>query len=384
MTSILIAGDYSPMSRVAQLIDRGRADEVFSEVKTLTEKVDYSVVNLECTVAVGGDTPIRKTGPCLNCSADAVNILRTVGFNMVTLANNHFADYGDRAVARSLETIETAGLDHVGGGRNLSDAEQPLYKKIRGETFAFINCCEHEFTIADETHGGSNPLDPVRQYYQIREAKSKADYVVVITHGGHEYFQLPSPRMQETYRFFIDAGADAVVNHHQHCYSGYEFYHGKPIVYGLGNFCFDMGRSGDSSRRQKMWREGYAVQIDFIDRQTALTLHPYTQCDEKPRVSFLTDRAAFDKCINELNAIILDKKKLKSATEAFYNETEKCILDIFEPYTERLHLLGAFRRGLLPSLAFLCGGHALRARNAVWCEAHLDRLRHALDRIINR
>ena len=34
-------------------------------------------------------------------------------------------------------------------------------------------------------------------------------------------------------------GADAVVNHHQHCYSGYEVYKDKPVFYGLGNLLFD-------------------------------------------------------------------------------------------------------------------------------------------------
>lgn len=51
-------------------------------------------------------------------------------------------------------------------------------------------------------------------------------------HGGHEHYQLPSLRMQETYRFFIDAGADVVVNHHQHCFSGYEIYNNKYIFMG--------------------------------------------------------------------------------------------------------------------------------------------------------
>jgi poly-gamma-glutamate synthesis protein (capsule biosynthesis protein) len=52
--------------------------------------------------------------------------------------------------------------------------------------------------------------------------------------------------MVETYRFFIEAGADAVVNHHQHCICGYEVYKGKPIFYGLGNFCFDWAKRSTS------------------------------------------------------------------------------------------------------------------------------------------
>ena len=84
-----------------------------------------------------------------------------------------------------------------------------------------------------------NPLLPIQQFYKIQEAKENADYVLVIVHGGIEHYQLPTSRMIETYRFFIDAGADAVVNHHQHCYSGYERYKSKPIIYGLGNLLFD-------------------------------------------------------------------------------------------------------------------------------------------------
>lgn len=39
--------------------------------------------------------------------------------------------------------------------------------------------------------------------------------------------------------YYVDCGADAVINHHQHCYSGYEKYNEKPIFYGLGNFAID-------------------------------------------------------------------------------------------------------------------------------------------------
>ena len=97
-----------------------------------------------------------------------------------------------------------------------------MYKRKDGETLAIINCCEHEFSIADDDSAGANPLNPIQQYYKIKEARLNADYVLVIVHGGHEMYQLPSLRMVDTYRFFIDAGADAVVNHHQHCFSGYE------------------------------------------------------------------------------------------------------------------------------------------------------------------
>ena len=153
-------------------------------------------------------------------------------------------------------------------------------------------------------------LNPISQYYAIKQAREKADYVIVIVHGGHEHYQLPSTRMQETYRFFVDSGADAVVNHHQHCYSGYEFYENKPIIYGLGNFCFDNERKMPTT-----WYEGYAVQLIFSQNKIDIQLHPYVQCQDDLSVKFLTNQEKFDKQIRALNSIILDDDKLRQANE---------------------------------------------------------------------
>ena len=145
-----------------------------------------------------------------------------------------------------------------GGGKDVTQAGYILYRSVSGKQVAFINACEHEFSIATEDRGGSNALELVKVYRSITDARRQADYVVVIIHGGLEMYQLPTLRMKETYRFFVDAGADAVVNHHQHCFSGYEVYKGKPIFYGLGNFCFDW-----EGRRNSIWNQGYAITLTF-------------------------------------------------------------------------------------------------------------------------
>ena len=199
---ILIAGDYCPHNRVAGLFERDEYDSVLSDVKDVIEGADYSVVNLECPVTKGGERPITKYGPNLHCSEKGVEALKWVGFNCVTLANNHFFVFGADGIENTLAVCKKYGFDTVGGGRNLQEASNILYGSICGETLAIINCCEHEFSIATETSAGSNPLNPIQQYYSIKEAKQNVDYLLVIVHGGHEMYQLPSPRMQETYRFF--------------------------------------------------------------------------------------------------------------------------------------------------------------------------------------
>ena len=96
---------------------------------------------------------------------------------------------------KTIAQLKAQNMDYVGGGLDHNEAHETLYKTIGGETFAFINCCEHEFSIATEQSGGSNPLNPVMQWYAITEAKQKADHVIVIVHGGPEHYSLPTPRM---------------------------------------------------------------------------------------------------------------------------------------------------------------------------------------------
>ena len=329
---VLIAGDFCPQHRVSRIIEDGRYETIFDNVKKIISGADYSIVNFECTVTSGEEEPIEKCGPNLQCSERGVEALEWVGFDCVSLANNHFYDYGEKGVKNTLAVCKRYGLDVVGGGSNLQEAAEVFYKRIGDETLAIINCCEHEFSIATEESGGSNPLNPIQQYYAICEAKQQADYVLVIVHGGHEYYQLPSPRMQETYRFFIDAGADAVVNHHQHCYSGYELYHEKPIFYGLGNFCFD-----NPEFRNNSWNEGYLVMLDFAKTNIVFKLHPYLQCSKSANVKLLQGDLAdsFREKISIFNISIQDKYVLESKYQTFLNTKKDEIRGAFSPYSDR-------------------------------------------------
>jgi poly-gamma-glutamate capsule biosynthesis protein CapA/YwtB (metallophosphatase superfamily) len=375
MIKILVAGDFFPHSRVARLVENKKYEEILGAVRPLIKNADYSIVNLESPVVIGPGKPIKKQGPNLRCTANAVEALKYIGFNMVTLANNHFYDYGDEGVYNTMATCREYGLDMVGGGVNLHDAEKIIYTVINGKKFGFVNFCEHEFSIATNKNGGSNPMNPVVNHYHIKEARKFADYVIVIVHGGHEHYQLPSPRMKETYRFFINSGADSVVNYHQHCYSGYEVYKCKPIFYGLGNFCFD--KEGE---RNGTWNKGFLVHLFFDSTKIDFELFPYTQGEENPGVELLQDSAEFNRTVNHLNNIIDDDEKLNNALDEYVRSNLKEICLAFEPYTN--HYLKALRRrNFIPS--FLHQKRLIEIVNLIECEAHRDILVSGLYKLIN-
>lgn len=372
MIKISIAGDFCPRNRLESLILQEQYESVLGDVKHLFETSDLSIVNLEAPCAPEHSRPIRKDGPCLKCTEKAVASLRYAGVNMVTLANNHLNDYGADGVLNTIDVCKRYRIGYVGAGANDKQASETYFQTIQGRRFAIINCCEHEFSIATSDSPGANHISPIKIYNQISSAKKRSDYIIVITHGGHEHFQLPSPRMKELYRFFVDAGADAVINHHQHCISGYEIYKGKPIAYGIGNFCFDRVNTFNDK-----WNDGVVACLEFENENVAIKLKPIIQCSQKPCVIVATgeDKQRINKEISELNLIIENDRLLGNHYQKYLKAEDRTYSIIFEPYGGRL-LSALYRRRILPSL--VCLSKSCVNYGFVMCESHFDIVKHHL------
>lgn len=365
--NVLVAGDFVPRDRIALQIDKGDYS-CLDEIKPVVQEVDYAIVNFESPVVTPDAKPIEKTGPNLCCTERAMECVAKAGFNCVTLANNHFRDYGQVGVEDTLTTCNKYKMDYVGGGKDLAEAQQVLYKDIKGKRLAIINICENEWSIAGDGLGGSAPLNPVWNYYTIQEARKQADSVLVIVHGGIEGYQYPTPRMVDTYRFFIDAGADAVVNHHQHCYSGYEEYKGKPIFYGLGNFCFD--RNG---KRENIWNEGYMVKMDFLGGEIRSEVIPYVQCDGKAAVVLMDAQKIkeFDDNIKAINSVISNRERTELQMDTISETVGEGRLKQLEPFKNRI-IRKLQKWGVLPS--FVDKNTLMILNNVIRCESHRELL----------
>ena len=368
--NVLIAGDFVPRRRIAAQIEAGDYS-CLEQLKPIIQSSDYAIVNFESPVVSRDANPISKTGPNLCCTEKAMECVAQAGFKCVTLANNHFRDYGQIGVEDTLEACVKNGVDYVGGGKNLLEARRILYKEICGQRLAIINVCEHEWSIVTDEYGGSNPLDVVAVSRNIKEARAQANYVLVIVHGGTEHYNLPTPRMKETYRFFIELGADAVVNHHQHCFSGHEVYREKPIFYGLGNFCFDKPKPKDDVS----WENGFMVQLELSD-SISFKMHPYSQCTEDDSfIRTLKDTEEFEHNLAKLNHIIVDDDLLAQKFEELSRTRISTARDILVPYSSTL-AQRLYTKGLLPS--FVSERRLRQLLAHTQCEAHRDILLHGI------
>lgn len=227
---ILFAGDFVPPPPPSD------ASNIFTAAleNVLSDK-DFSIVNLEAPLTRSSER-ILKTGNNFKSSPDAIQHIVSGKFNAVALANNHIRDFGGQGVLDTLETCQKNNILTVGVGENIETAAAPLIVTIKEKKIGFLNFCEKEFNIAGLNTPGANPFDIIDAFYQIQKAKSACDFVLVIYHGGLEYHYLPTPGIIKRFKFLIDSGADGIVSHHTHRYSGIMKYRERPIFFGLGNF----------------------------------------------------------------------------------------------------------------------------------------------------
>lgn len=368
--SLLITGDFCP-----HLNDLD--DNSFEDIKDILSGHDLIITNLECALKYKDEKPIIKEGPSLYSNEEQLKYITCYGKTLFTIANNHTLDYGYEGFNNIIDYCKNNSVEFVGGGKNSEEASKPFYFEKDKCKIAIINCCEQEFSIAGDMTSGANPMEPIKIYNQIQQAKNKASIIIVIAHGGHEYYQLPSPRLQENYRFFIDAGANAVVGHHPHCISGMEEYKDGIIFYSLGNFYFN-----NKNRDRSVWNEGFCLNIKIDSVAQKISTYekiPYVQCYNNNKILKLRepDLSIFNNKFDELSSIIVDDMRLNEKYCKYKKSQERKAISRILPYTNR-YLVALYKRGYLPSL--LSRKDLATRLNAVRCESHRELLISALNK----
>lgn len=369
---VLVAGDFVPARRLTGLATMD-SRALFGEFAETIGEADLAVLNLEAPLCEPLQA-IEKTGPNMYAPVEGAEFLANAGFNLATLANNHIFDFGAQGLESTMAALDDINVAHVGAGANLKQAAEPYVAECDGIKLAVLNFAENEWSTTRGSSAGACPIDPVANFRAIRDAARQVDHVIVISHGGHEMNALPSPRMKQLYRFYVEAGASAVVNHHTHCVSGYEVHEGAPIFYSLGNFLFDSFdlRSGD-------WTKGMAVELILSDASLDYEIHFFDQCTDEAlfRLCDAESRTERLDCLDALNRIISNDEQLEDSFRNYSKAQAKQYLRYLEPVRSRL-LFAAQNRGLAPSL--LTRSQKKLLLNVMRCEAHRDLTIEILER----
>lgn len=231
----VVLGSNFPRYRLPGRKDKKRIASLHHELKN----ADIVVGNLEGVLSDHGKSrkDVSKRGLfAFRMPEGYAATLREMGFDVMSLANNHSMDFGAEGLESTIRALKAEGVQPTG----VPGAEMAVVK-VRNTSVAFLNYSYlPAFTRLD---------DEQRISAEIKHARSAADMVVVTVHGGKEgVIAIGAPSGDEYFmdeyrgdilkfsHLAIDSGACAVFGHGPHVVRPFEIYKDKPIFFSLGNF----------------------------------------------------------------------------------------------------------------------------------------------------
>jgi poly-gamma-glutamate capsule biosynthesis protein CapA/YwtB (metallophosphatase superfamily) len=237
---LVFVGDLLLSRTVEERMEVFGSQYPFQAVADVLRGADITIGNLEAPLTVRGD-PLNKRFVFRADPAHADG-LAWAGFDLLSLANNHLLDFEVEGLSQTLETLEGRGISYVGAGLSYEEAHRPLIKQVKGKRIAFLSYAatrwEGSYELPTTEMVSFADLSTITD--EVRRAKQVADLVVVIMHVGTEYQVAPDAEQLAVSRTAIDAGASLVIGHHSHVVQSTVAYQNGLIVYGLGNFVFDI------------------------------------------------------------------------------------------------------------------------------------------------
>jgi poly-gamma-glutamate synthesis protein (capsule biosynthesis protein) len=243
--SLIAVGDLSYSRGVEGIIkQKNDMDYPLKAISELISSSDIAFANLETPLTEGAGVPFGSM--LFRSDPDTAYALGRAGFSVVSLANNHSMNFGEKGLADTFAALRSSGIRYTGAGTNKKEAYKPACIEKGGIRFAFLayvdpSLVPDSYEAAAAASGVAFMNDDLMKK-EIKKAKRGADFVIVSMHAGAEYSNSASLRQKEFARAAIDAGADLVIGQHPHVVQPIEKYHGKYIFYSLGNFVFDQYR----------------------------------------------------------------------------------------------------------------------------------------------
>lgn len=249
-------------------------DVPFSRIAPTLKEADVVFANLECCLYESSRQRSEEEEGFYATPAVG-SALEMAGFHAVGNANN--VNYGTEAILSSCQELDAMGILHTGAGIDANAARAPVILERDGVKFGFVQRtsvywpnnqeaadnfagvavirahtayrARFEFHramtrpgVAPDIVTWTDPeyLDRFRE--DVAALRKVCDVLIASHHWGlaEEVLQY----QKEIAHAAIEEGADIVVGHGVHFPLGVEIYKHKPILYGLGNFCFQLGHKG--------------------------------------------------------------------------------------------------------------------------------------------
>lgn len=214
---------------------------IFIDIKPYLENFDLRFINQE--TILGGVELGLSTYPAFNTPQEMGDALIDAGFNLISLANNHTLDRGEKAIINSVNYWNSKDVIHSGSVLNPNESQVRIFE-TNGIKFAFVAY----------TYGTNGILHPAGKTYLANvysDEKAKSDFkirdfvdvFIVSMHWGEEYQDLPNETQIKQAKYLSALGADVIIGHHPHVIQPVDLIENEErktfVMYSLGNFLSD-------------------------------------------------------------------------------------------------------------------------------------------------
>ena len=241
----------------------------YEPVRRLIEPADIAILNQETLV---NDAFEPSTFPLFSTPTECGDAVVDLGFNVISMSNNHVLDKGSEGLISSLDYWDTKDVVHYGAYRDEDDADDIKTMEVNGVTFAFLGYMEHTNGIyLDENGPGKVVYISESEYIkkQVERADKMADVVVVSCHFGTEILNEINAMQVNFSNDLVEWGADLIIGTQAHALSTCT-YLDKPdggqafVYYGLGNFFSTMYDADNDDGRYGKSIIGYLGDLDIV------------------------------------------------------------------------------------------------------------------------
>lgn len=234
---------------------------------------DIVTGNLECLIGTKGE-PTPASHSHFQGDPEMARPLLEM-FDVVSVANNHFGDFGDDAVEETLAWLDKIGVRHVGIGKSVEAAVDPAIFDIEGRKVAIFAAT----TVGNLPANSQYTLaTPSQELYRRAEAIAGAGYRCILhLHAGGGDVCHPAPSIRNLMAKVRQAGFSVVLGHHPHVVQGIDVSDDGSVFFSLGDFVFDKLEDGRDQALAVTIDIGATagedeIQVNIVQRETDLTL----------------------------------------------------------------------------------------------------------------
>jgi poly-gamma-glutamate capsule biosynthesis protein CapA/YwtB (metallophosphatase superfamily) len=268
-------------------------------------------------------------------TADAVAVaVKDAGFDVLQTSNNHTCDKGGKGVKRTLNVLDSLGIEHFGSYRSTEEAEisHPFMKDVHGIKIAMLNYTYGTNGMPVPIGTVVNLIDTLVIQKDLAKAKtSGADFIIATYHWGIEYQRNEAADQRKIAEFTAKHGADLIIGGHPHVVQPIKKINGEKdsiyVVYSLGNYI--------SNQRDRYKNGGIMTEITLVKtvNKTYLKNIAYVPVwvykKSTPKVSYTLVPGFMDSTIVKDTLINMSSAD-KILMNQFFDDTRKHLKEIGE------------------------------------------------------